>query len=338
MRVLAVIVVLLSAVFARAHDLTVDVIRIIQTDSNTFVSLSLHKSDPLAINADGEIRKRLKIYQSGKLVKIGDQVSSTEKSEDLTYWQARLEGTTNAEFTLQGPFRPDRKDMTTVLLVFQNGLLSTQKTYKPEEKSESLGGFFRLGIDHLLNGLDHILFVLSLVLIAGRFKEIAKVITAFTVAHCCTLALVVLKGVTLSPRIVEPLIALSIAVVALQAFRKASVSVLSPPDPEGKSLADKNPKSSEAVYVAFGFGLIHGFGFAGGLIEKGFDRTNVWSALLSFNIGLELAQLSIAAIACATLLAVARNPKLQRNVTQIASLCFASLAVFWFVQRLIDAR
>lgn len=335
MRVLAVIVVLLCAVFARAHDLTVDVIRIIQTDDNTFVSLNLHKSDPLALNADAEIRKRLKIFQSGKLVKIGDQVSSTEKSEDLTYWQARLEGTTNGEFTLQGPFRPDRKDMTTVLLVFQNGLLSTQKTYKPEEKSESLGGFFRLGIDHLLNGLDHILFVLSLVLIAGRFKEIAKVITAFTVAHCCTLALVVLKGVTLSPRIVEPLIALSIAVVALQAFRKASVSTAYPPDSDSKSLAEKKPKGTEAVYIAFGFGLIHGFGFAGGLIEKGFDRTNVWSALLSFNIGLELAQLSIASLGFAVVYALGHKSKVRSVTVRLASLSFAIISIFWFFQRVL---
>ena len=326
MKTIATLGLLLCAVFSCAHDLTVDVIRIIQNGNRAFVSLGLHKSDPLAANPDIEVRKLLHILQNGKPATIGKQVSSTEKSEDLTYWQAELNAAEGGEFALEGSLRPDRKEMTTVLLVFQNGLLSTQKSYKPEAKGESLGGFFRLGIDHLLGGLDHILFVLSLVLLARKFKEIAKVITAFTVAHCCTLALVVLKGITLPPRIVEPLIALSIAVVAYQAFQSASRSPKPVP-------AEEASGRHNAVYIAFGFGLIHGFGFAGGLIEKGFDRTNVWSALLSFNIGLELAQLTIAVLAFAILSALGRNPKIQSSITRAASLGFALIALLWFFQR-----
>jgi hydrogenase/urease accessory protein HupE len=324
MKLLTVIGLLLCAVFACAHDLTVDNVRIIQNGEQAIVSLGIHKSDPLAPNPDAAIRNRLHILQNGNPVEIGKQVSSTEKSEDLTYWQAELKATDGGEFSLQGPLRPERKEMTTVLLVFQNGLLATQKTYKAE--TETLGGFFRLGIEHLLAGLDHILFVLSLVLVARRFKEIAKVVTAFTVAHCCTLALVVLKGFTISPKIVEPLIALSIAVVALQALRKVPLSTRGERDLGG-----------EAIYIAFGFGLIHGFGFAGGLVEKGFDRANVWSALLSFNIGLELAQLTIASLGFVALTLLSRKPKLQLRITQLASLSFALVALFWFVQRVFGA-
>jgi len=327
MKALLAIGILICSVFACAHDLTVDIIRIIQTGNKAFVSLGIHKTDPLAMNPDVEVRKRLQIFQNGRPVTIAEQVSSTEKSDDLTYWQARLVVEAEGEFTLSAPLRPERKDMTTVLLAFQNGLLSTQKSYKPDTRGESLGGFFRLGIEHLLNGLDHMLFVLSLVLVARHLRQAAKVITAFTIAHCCTLALVVLKGFTLPPRLVEPIIALSIAIVAFQAFRQARL-------PQS---ADTDASRTDTVYIAFGFGLIHGFGFAGGLIEKGFDKANVWSALLSFNLGLELAQLSIALIGFAALATLARKPKLQVGVTQIASAGFALVALFWFFQRVFTA-
>lgn len=330
---MAVVGLIVLAGFARAHDLTLDVIRIIQSDRKAFVSLGLHKSDPLAMNADSEIRKRLHILQNGHPIPIGKQVSSSEKSEDVTYWQAELLVPGDGEISLQGPLRPERKDMTTVLLVFQNGLLASQKTYKPETESESPGGFFRLGVEHLINGLDHILFVLSLVLVARRFREIAKVITAFTVAHCCTLALVVLKGVTLPPRMVEPLIALSIAVVAMQALLRVPQSSSSGRD-SPLPTAEAPRKRNKAVYIAFIFGLIHGFGFAGGLIERGFDRTNIWTALLSFNFGLELAQLSIAFLGFGVLGLVGSRPKLQSQVIRVASLGFTYVAVYWFFQRI----
>lgn len=343
MKAIAVVGILLCAVFASAHDLTVDVIRVIQNGDKAFVSLGLHKTDPLAANPDAEVRKRLHLLQNGAPVIIGRQVSSTEKSEDLTYWQAELETKEGGEFTLEGPLRPDRKDMTTVLLVFQNGLLANQKSYKPGTEVESIGGFFRLGIEHLLAGLDHILFVLSLVLLARRFKEVAKVITAFTLAHCCTLALVVLKGVTLPPRIVEPLIALSIAIVAIEALR----APLAPPvanvsgvrgNTEAESMQIEPRRSrSAATLIAFGFGLIHGFGFAGGLIEKGFDRKNVWPALLSFNVGLELAQLSIAVMGFVAMSLLGRYPKLHGLATRCFSFAFTAIALVWFFQRIISS-
>ncbi|MEI7577146.1 MAG: HupE/UreJ family protein [Armatimonadota bacterium] len=354
MRWILIVASLLLSTLSLGHDLLVDTVRILDSGSERFISVGLHKSDPLAGRADSELRKRLKLTQAGVRVEVGKMVTVNQVKGDMLYWQARLVGTGSGEYALGGQLRPE---LPTILLVFRNGLLDKQTVYqqptaskKPREESGFLS-FFRLGVDHLLAGPDHILFVLSLVLVARRFKQIAKVVTAFTVAHCCTLALVVLKGVTLPSRIVEPLIALSIAVVAIQAFQKVTLRKGGgdefPSNPPGSSDEEK-PKDSqeavlsrternEAVLVAFGFGLVHGFGFAGGLMDRGFDQSNIWSALLSFNLGLELAQLSIALLSCGAIWILSKRPSLQSRVIQIASGSFALIAAFWFVQRLLGS-
>jgi hydrogenase/urease accessory protein HupE len=310
------------------HELTVDTVRVIETGGKRFVSVGLHKGDKLAESADVELRRRLALSQGNVAILIGKEVISGGIPGDMVYWQAEISGgSPGGEYALSGPVRPEEEKMTTVLLVYREGKLRTQTAYKPNEKPKSsFGGFFSLGVQHLVTGLDHILFVLVLVLAGSGFRSVAKIVTAFTLAHCFTLALVVLKGITMPSRIVEPIIALSIGAVAalnLLEIRKGTT--------KGAKRTDLK------IPVAFMFGLIHGFGFAGGLIERGFEQGNVWGALLSFNIGLEVAQLGVALIGVGALWMLGTTETKRVKAISFASCVCAVASVAWFFQRILQS-
>ena len=139
--------------------------------------------------------------------------------------------------------------------------------------TSAAAAFVRHGVHHILGGYDHLLFVAGLVLAVTTFWDLIKVITAFTLAHSLTLTLSVLDVVRLSNRIVEPMIAASIVFVALQN--------LAAPRQAGGRLR---------LMIAFGFGLFHGLGFAGGLLSamEGMPTTTVATAIIAFSVGVEL--------------------------------------------------
>ncbi len=137
----------------------------------------------------------------------------------------------------------------------------------------TFGEYLRHGVMHILTGYDHLLFVAALVIATASFWEMVKVIAAFTLAHTLTLGLSVFNVVRLSSSVVEPLIALSIVVVALEnVFRR------------------RQGLSRMRLAVAFGFGLVHGLGFAGGLLDamSGLPPVGIWVALVAFSIGVEI--------------------------------------------------
>lgn len=146
----------------------------------------------------------------------------------------------------------------------------------------TLASYFALGVEHILLGLDHVLFVIALILPGGRLLSLAAMITAFTVAHSITLALSVLDIMTVPAWIVEPVIALSIAYVAFE------------------NLAMRSAVSRRWA-VSFIFGLVHGFGFAGALAEVGLPASALVAALVGFNLGVEAGQLLIIAVLLALL-------------------------------------
>jgi HupE / UreJ protein len=149
--------------------------------------------------------------------------------------------------------------------------------------------YFGIGVEHILLGFDHVLFIVALILPGGSLISIAAMVTAFTVAHSLTLALSVLNILTLPPQIVEPVIALSIAYVALE------------------NLTGKNALSRRWA-VSFLFGLVHGFGFAGALAEVGLPPSGLLSALVGFNLGVEAGQLLIVAVLLPLLIWLQRFP------------------------------
>jgi hydrogenase/urease accessory protein HupE len=139
----------------------------------------------------------------------------------------------------------------------------------------SLGQYFRLGVEHILGGFDHLVFLVGVVLITRGARDVLLAVSAFTLAHSITLALAVLEIATLSPRLVEPLIALSVAYVGIENFLPG--------------------RSARRYRLTFAFGLVHGFGFAGALREIGLPREQLAAALGWFNVGVEAGQLLVLA-------------------------------------------
>ena len=185
--------------------------------------------------------------------------------------------------------------------------------------SDALVDYTVLGFTHILpKGLDHILFVLGLFLLSLRMAPLLIQVTAFTVAHTLTLALSVYGVVSLSPAIVEPLIAASIAYVAV----------------ENIVTADLKPWRA---FVVFGFGLLHGLGFAGVLQEVGLPRGQFLPALISFNVGVELGQLTVILLAFLAIGVWGRNrPWYRPRFVIPASAAIAAVGLFWTVQRVMD--
>ncbi|MBI2296011.1 MAG: HupE/UreJ family protein [Betaproteobacteria bacterium] len=175
-----------------------------------------------------------------------------------------------------------------------------------------------LGFTHILpKGLDHILFVLGLFLLSTRWKPLLIQVTSFTVAHSITLALAVYGVVSLSPRIVEPLIAASIAYVAIE-------NIVTPQLQPWRPL------------VVFGFGLLHGLGFAGVLREIGLPRSQFVNALVSFNVGVELGQLAVITLAFLAVGVWGYNRAWYRpRVVIPASAVVAVVGLIWTVERVV---
>jgi hydrogenase/urease accessory protein HupE len=177
--------------------------------------------------------------------------------------------------------------------------------------------YLTLGFTHILpNGLDHMLFVLGIYLLSNRARTVLWQVSAFTVAHSITLGLSMYGLVSVSPRIVEPLIALSIAYVAIENIFLSELK-------------------SWRIALVFAFGLLHGLGFAGALRELGLPRSEFVTALLTFNIGVEAGQLAV--IATAFLLVgwhYSNRTWYRGRVVVPASAMIACMAVYWTIERL----
>jgi len=180
--------------------------------------------------------------------------------------------------------------------------------------------YTRLGIEHIGFGIDHLLFVLALLIITNGTMRLLKTVTAFTVAHSITLALATLGFVHVPSRPVEATIALSIVFVALEIIRRR----------EGR-----NGIASRAPWiVAFTFGLLHGFGFAGALSEVGLPQNHIPAALFFFNLGVEIGQVAFIAVVVTLIGLVRRFPlRLPRWAELIPPYAIGSIAMFWVVQR-----
>ena len=176
--------------------------------------------------------------------------------------------------------------------------------------------YIGIGFTHIVpKGLDHILFVVGLFLLSPRLKPLLIQITAFTVAHSVTLAMAMLGVISLPASIVEPLIALSIVYIAIE---NLATNRLSPWRP----------------FVVFGFGLLHGLGFAGVLTEFGLSPAHFVSGLIGFNVGVEVGQLAVVAACYALFGAWFSDRRWYRaRVTMPMSLAIAAIAVWWVAER-----
>jgi hypothetical protein len=172
----------------------------------------------------------------------------------------------------------------------------------------------KLGFEHILTGYDHLVFLLGLIIVGGTLRSLLGVVTAFSLAHSITLALAALGVLSPSPRIVEPAIALSIAYVGIE------------------NLFVKD--ASKRWRITFPFGLIHGFGFAGALRAIALPHAQVPVALVSFNVGVEIGQLAVLAVALPLTLAARRAPQFSDRGARAVSSTIAVAGVILFVARL----
>jgi hypothetical protein len=177
--------------------------------------------------------------------------------------------------------------------------------------------YVTLGFTHILpKGRDHILFVLGIFLLGTKWRPVLLQVTAFTIAHSVTLGFTMYGFVSVSPAIVEPLIALSIAYVAIENLFARHLT-------------------HWRLALVFAFGLLHGMGFAGVLGELGLPRAQFLTALASFNLGVEAGQLSVIALAFAAVAWWRRDTAVYRRwVVMPASTCIALMGIYWTVTRI----
>lgn len=223
------------------------------------------------------------------------------------------------------------RTLTDVMLEYTDLRGDSQRALlRPESTSYELGSgstgsawlYLKLGIEHLLAGYDHVLFVLGLLLLISSTRSLLITITSFTLAHSVTLALSVLGWVSLSQGAVEACIALSIVLLAREALTT------------GDTLLKRKP-----WLAAFAFGLLHGFGFAGALRDIGLPDENLWVALLSFNVGIELGQLLLVALwlilgwLAARTLSTSQVQTLAPRIQALAAYAIGGMAIYWMLQR-----
>jgi hydrogenase/urease accessory protein HupE len=257
--------------------------------------------EPRSAFAGNAVVERWKIHRVGGLV--GQTIRIEGKAVGVTDVIARVE---RADGTSQVERLPADRPVFTV--------------EAPTGTGEIAWSYLRLGIEHILGGFDHLLFVLALLLIVRGGKRIVATVTAFTIAHSITLVAATLGWVHVPGPPVEAIIALSIVFVAAEVVN---------------GLRGKPGLTARAPWVvAFSFGLLHGFGFAGALAEVGLPQRAIPVALLMFNVGVEIGQLLFVS-AVLLLIALARRLSLSlpRWVDYAMPYTIGTIAMFWVIER-----
>ncbi len=172
--------------------------------------------------------------------------------------------------------------------------------------------FVWLGMEHIFIGYDHILFLMGLIVLGGSFRNLVKIVTSFTAAHSLTLILAALQIVVIPTRLVESVIALSIVYIAVENFLVKD--------------------TDQRWLITFIFGLMHGFGFANVLTELGLPAKGLVPSLLSFNIGVEIGQVIMVAVAFPIILLVTRT-RWQKRVVYGLSSVILIFGLVWFLER-----
>jgi len=318
---LALFCLALIPVCATAHEVRPGYLELVETEVDTFAvtwKVPLFRDAPLYIRP---------VLPSG-VEAMTPVTTRAVRGAELKKWSFRLEGGLAGQTVA---IRDLDKTLTDVLVRVQwldgsshttrltptniEGTIPEKPTWRGVAAS-----YFVLGVEHILGGIDHLLFVLALLLIVQGVRLLVETITAFTIAHSITLALATLGFVQVPSAPVEAIIALSIVFVAAEILHGRA----------GRpGLTGRYP-----WVVAFTFGLLHGFGFAGALADVGLPQSAIPLALLFFNVGVEAGQLLFVAGALVVLAVLVRIrvpwPEWSRAFPPYA---IGSVAMFWVIQR-----
>jgi len=240
----------------------------------------------------------------------------------MTYPLASAPGT----LTVSGQMFPYDPQHQTFINVYEGDALTQAIINAPHDRFDYFAGtrqgafavikkFLPAGIHHILIGPDHLLFLVGLLLLGGTIRQLAVVVTSFTVAHSITLSLAALNIVSPPARIIEPAIALSIVYVGADNLLVR----------EGRDVR---------AYIAFAFGFIHGFGFANVLREMDLPTRALGWSLFSFNIGVEIGQLMVVIVVASALAWLrSRSETAGRQLAFAGSVVVIAAGAFWFIQR-----
>lgn len=275
------------------------------------------------------LRQRFVLAANGKQIEFG--LSNIEILPDqqalkfhLTFAAASSLGALKIQCALF-PYDPLHQ---TFLSIYEGEALTHQEIFSKDHTSfEYFTGnrqgtlavvkkFVLSGVQHIFTGPDHILFIIGLLLLGGSLMRLMTIVTAFTIAHSITLSLAALDVLNPPAHLIEPAIALSIIYVGIDNLMVGK---------EGRDVR---------AWIAFFFGFVHGFGFAGVLREFGLPRQALGWSLFSFNFGVELGQLCIVVVAAALLAILRRrNPILGKRVATMGSVAVILAGSYWFIQR-----
>ncbi|MBA4146574.1 MAG: HupE/UreJ family protein [Verrucomicrobia bacterium] len=352
-QVLSIFFLLLSAVSSQAHNsskgLTAVNIQIFtnRVEAQLAVSffdvgmmLTLDKNKDGTVTAEevqvtlkeleGVATKELEFYFDGKRVMPSQASASLQESNFETQFVfdvPSIKGFTLLS-TIIRQMTPDHQQFVTV--TDAAGTTLAEATLSPADIMYQYGSgsgqtatsftsgkfvtFLKHGIKHILGGYDHLLFLFALLIVCDTFWSLAKIITCFTLAHSISLALSTLNILSMPASVVEPIVALTIVYVGLENLFKL------------KTLQWR-------WLVTFAFGLIHGFAFANELRDKGIGAGNIFIPLLSFNLGVELGQILIAALVLPILWQLKKLPQFMPRWVPVTSVIVILLGGYWFVDR-----
>lgn len=317
---LVAVAMLLGAVASRAHEVRPAYLGLREDRPGEF---SILWKTPMV----GEMRLVLDPVFTGPVEALTPVVSRTTGDAAVQTWRLRADALRGQTLRIAGLEATLTEAL--VRVAFADGSNWTRRLTPQSPQAiipsrpgvwSVAGTYFGLGVEHILLGVDHLLFVLALLLLTAGSWQLVKTVTAFTVAHSITLGLATLGIVHVPSRPVEAVIALSIVFVAAEIVQIG----------RGRAgLAARLP-----WLVAFSFGLLHGFGFAGALSEVGLPEGQIPAALLFFNLGVEAGQLLFIAAALA-LTAAATRVWLAPPRWAVLALPYGigSVAMFWMLQR-----
>ncbi len=340
--------------------------------------------DPVASPSDDQVVRRMvadrvRLAVEGELCPPVDTVERVAASEGYVAYRWRVEcprtGPRTVESRLMLDAAPSHLHFARVRKPGQSAVEKVLTEVAPVwaldapsgDGSDAAAGtsvvqYLKLGIEHILTGWDHLAFVAGLLLLAYTLRDIATLVSSFTIAHSITLALAVLGLVEPEGHVVEALIGYSIALVGIEnGWLSAGkglvaplllVSALMVMTVSGSSLPVQalvgmalftachfallqrwsRPQVLRAA-VAFAFGLIHGFGFAGIMMELDLENVRLAPALFGFNAGVEVGQLAVVALLWPLLVGLRRSARASRLVVDMGSAAVTALGLFWFLTR-----
>lgn len=318
----------LAAFGARAHEVRPALLQITETAPSTF---AVEWKQPTV----GEMAVHLAPHISGGLIDRPPEHEEADPGFRIKDWTVRTPSLDGRTIEIEGLSNSVTDVLLRVNLLNGTTINSVIRPAAPSYRLSLSGpqglavpAYLRMGIEHILTGFDHLLFVFGLFLLIGPSWRLVKAITAFTVAHSITLGLAALGFIRFPSAVIEALVALSIVFVAWELVKGEA---------HGRSLAHRYP-----WLIAFTFGLLHGLAFAGALSEVGLPKGAAPQALFLFNVGVEIGQLAfIGAVLLASrllrLLPAWRQAERHALARSLPAYGIGALAAYWLIERILAA-